>query len=427
MEKMTEKRQRVLLKAIDKATDYKIEGMSGVDALAKSAEEYNLNPSEVVRVCEGYNKGNAIAYLSTMGVEKRASAHELIDAKAVVAKIYKPIEKTASEITFKTKDYRADYFRKPMAKTASVATKKPFARRGRSPLAAEALYADMEKYAGERELVTRELRDDVAKQKRIVMSSLNKIAGICMEKSPRQLNKIAENLTIAHGSSAKFLINAVNGKNNRYPNHYLPTVEKKAHAIFLPNEPIYKLATELLEATNAYGHALEKKAADEDQIIGGMADLVDTVTDPSRIKTPYKGDAIDAETGMNKEYDIISKEIGSRENLYGLMTDRDFTAYSPLELKKTYNHLIEAYPGLAKNKMYLKAVMKKVMAQGGDMDIYELKDLGAAHKDMATTRKEETASRSDVQKRSADSPAPTTVKGNTTSINIGGDLLGLGG
>lgn len=394
MEKMSQNEQRKLLKALDKAADYTKAGMDPDSALTKVAEEYKLGAPMVERVCEAYNKANAVAYMKSAPEDKRAESYPIAKIANVMQNIFGIQEKAASEITFKKRDYTPTVtVERGLSKTASEKKQRVGTTPGTIAVLLERNMGYLEKLSSEakRRLDTltngvRECLDDITEEVRKIGYS------------QKNLRKTAQLLTDAFGEEkSHLLINAVNA-NIEDPARYMPCLGKKAHAVVLPDKPLYKKASELFEKRE-----LMKQA---DTTYDDIDDLKAHVTNVALKRNPLaqalmsvpKKDVsrpfMDPETGMTGEWDAYEKDLRARGMLYDMMlNDEELHSYSPMKVQQAYNELTETYPWLTSKKNVLRAILRKTMAQGGNMDIYELKDLltaeqlaGKARNDMTSAR-----------------------------------------
>ena len=80
-----------------------------------------------------------------------------------------------------------------------------------------------------------------------------------------------------------------------------------------------------------------------------------------------------------------------------MLNDPDVSSYSPLKVQDTYNDIVETFPELAKKRKIMRAVLRKSLAQGGNLDIYEIKDLIGANKDLTQQRALHSAGRKELK------------------------------
>ena len=385
MEKMSKTEQRKMLKALDKAADYTKDGMSPDQALTKVAKEYDFNAPRIERLCEAYNKANAVAYMKTASEEDRAENHPIANINNVISNIYGEQEKTASELVFKKRDYASIQYTESMGKTASEFVPK-------TNITKQSIGYALEAIQGQLERLTKHAEEKRVKAERKVTNGLNELTGE-IQKIPltrqgrKQLEKIAQYMVDAYGEErGHLLINAVNA-NIDDPDRYMDCMPKKAKAVVLPSEKIYKIASQLMDDRE---HMLEmqKMAADSievaDRAVGKVADnrLAAVLEDlPALLKAPSEPH-MDISTGMTGEWDAYAKDLKSRRMLYDMMLhDEEIKGYSPRKTQAAYNDIVETFPELAQKRQILRAMLRKSLAQGGNMDIYEIKDLITAGKE----------------------------------------------
>ena len=391
MEVMSKTDQRRLLKALDKAADLTKEGMGPDEALAKSAEEYQLTSPMVQRVVEAYNKANAVAYMKTAPESRRGDDYPVASLKKVASLIF-DFTKPEQPSTIVVRDFKkiaAERSGVPdLAKTAELRT-------GVDPkykpnVTAKTVERLITKLAHQAALIdARESRKEtelVEQSKRLLVDMADQTARMNKE----ELRKTASNLSNAFGeSSASAVINAVNAVNEN-PVTYLPEMPKTAHAVILPNIHFYKCAAQLLENRKKLVELHKSATANPYQI---MSDKLVGLHELAGASDPH----IDPTTGFSGEWDAYAKSLKSREMLYDLMlNDPDISAYSPGQVKHVFNNIMETFPELAQKKLITAAVMKKMLAQGGNLDIYEIKDLIGAGKELSNIRKTDVASRKDL-------------------------------
>ena len=392
MEKMSKTEQRKMLKALNKAADYTKDGMSPDQALTKVAKEYDFNAPRIERLCEAYNKANAVAYMKTASEEERAENHPIANINNVINSIYGDQEKTASELTFRKKDYSSAQYTAPMAKTASEHT-----NRG-TKVSRQSIGYSLEVMQGQLERLVKHAEERRVKAERKVTNGLNELTGR-IQRVPltrdgkKQLHKIAQTIVDAYGEEkGHLLVNAVNA-NIDDADRYMECLPKKAKAVVLPSDDIYKIAGELIESRD---HMLEmqKMAADSLDVASGavgsvsnntLARILDDL--PSLSKAPDEPH-MDVSTGMTGEWDAYAKDLKSRRMLYDMMLhDEEIKGYSPRKTQAAYNDIVETFPELAQKRQILRAMLRKSLAQGGNMDIYEIKDLITAGKEHLTKGK----------------------------------------
>ena len=392
MEVMSKTDQRRLLKALDKAADLTKEGMGPNEALAKSAEEYQLTSPMVQRVVEAYNKANAVAYMKTAPESRRGDDYPVASLKKVASLIF-DFTRPAQPSTIVVRDFKkiaAERSGVPeLAKTAELRT-------GVDPkykpnVTAKTVERLLMKLAHQASLIdARESRKEtelVERSKRLLVDMANQTARMNGE----ELRKTSSNLANAFGEeSAKAVINAVNAVSEN-PVTYLPEMPKTAKAVILPDKHFYKCAKQLLD--NREKLVGLHKSSDELNPYQIMSHKLMGLHELAGASDPH----IDPTTGFSGEWDAYAKSLKSREMLYDLMlNDPDISAYSPRQVKHVFNNIMQTFPELAQKKLITAAVMKKMLAQGGNLDIYEIKDLIGAGKELSNIRKTDVASRKDL-------------------------------
>ena len=391
MRKMSQPEQKKMLRALDKAADYTKEGMQPDDALTKVAEEYQLAAPMVERVCEAYNKANAVAYMKSAPENKRAEVYPIVKIANVMNNIYGIKEKKAEEISFKKKNYTpAIRIEKPMDKSASRETDKKL----HNPVSLPGLAVLLEQCRGTLQKMGAEADDARTKAEFRVRRDLDEVTEQVRKLVGRsQLKKTAQLIVDGFGEKeGHIVINAINA-NIDDPSRYLPSLEKKAQAVILPDTPLFNKVAELIEHRDMMKEA--QNAADERREVIGQAigQLIHNPLANRLFDVPTGGDTdsphIDATTGMTGEWDAYEKDLKSRRMLYDLMlNDDEIKSYSPLKVRDTYNDIVETFPELTKQRKIVRAILRKSLAQGGNMDIYEIKDLISAGKEKQQGAKE---------------------------------------
>jgi hypothetical protein len=386
MNKMSQPEQRKMLKALNKAADYTKDGMSPDEALTKVAKEHDLNGPKIERLCEAYNKANAVAYMKSAPSDKRAENYPIAKVANVIENIFGIQEKAAEEITFSKRNYAEEGFvpvEKPMDKAASE-------KERRSNISPQSIAASMEIMKGQLERLEKRANDNRMRAERDVKNALNDLTAEVQrvpstESGRKKLNKIAQIVVDAFGEEeGHIVINATNA-NIDDPTRYMPCLEKKAQAVVMPNDSMFNKVKDLLEK-RAHMLKMQKIAVDAEQManeqalaaavspkfnplirmVGDLPGLTGSPTDPH----------MDVATGMTGEWDAYAKDLKSRRLLYDMMlNDEEISAYSPRDVQRTYNDIVETFPELADKRKILRAILRKSLAQGGNMDIYEIKDL----------------------------------------------------
>ena len=416
MDVMPKKDQRRLLRALNDAADYTKDGLSPDEALAKSAKEHQLRSPMVQRVVEAYNKANAVAYMKSAPADSRADDYPVADLSKVATIIF-GIDDKQPELIIKEANYRELDRLAPMDKEAEAHTSTPH----KNKVTAETIAKGLEKLGSQGRAIINRTKSRLtrmeARSKRLLTSMAMDTAGL----DRRALEKTAHNLVNAFGEEAGHAIaDAVNAVGEN-PHKYIPKLEKSAKAVLLPDTSFYKAAKELLINKDRL-EGMRKEAADD---AGGLSflnnPLLNSVADLTTLTSDAKEPHLDSNTGMSGEWDAYTKDMDSRATLYDLMlNDPEISAYSPRKVRDTYNSVVETFPELAQKKSITAAILKKSLAQGGDLDIYEIKDLIGAGKDLTAINKADTTRRGELKENTRGSGGKSDKKegGSSKIIQI---------
>ena len=414
MEQMSQEGQRRMLKALDKAADYTQDGLSPDAAIIKVAQEFELEAPMIERVCEAYNKANAVAYMRSAPENERAGNYPLAKISSVMGAVYGVGDKQAEESDIKVKDYASAYAKstdpKRMEKTASAEV---FADRPPVVATPQAIRASAEKLLGQMHKLSARTKDNMVKATWNVQKGLEKIAEL-VEQVPatragkKRLEKISMTLSNALGESdAHMLVNAVNAI-SRDDARAIPTMPKTASAVVIGNDPICMKAVALMEERRKMVafQEMEKESAtivDPANVASMGAPLQDVLRLPGVLPEPADIH-MDITTGKTGEWDAYAKDLNSRRLLYDLMiNDPEISMYSPGKVQGMYNEVITTFPELAAREPILRAILRKGLAQGGAFDIYEIKDLLSAGKELSDTSKSQAEARKQTTEASSKS------------------------
>jgi len=421
MKKMSEARQRILLKGLDRSADYVKEGKSVDEAIAKVSIESNLTPPETVRLVECFNKANTVAFMKTASQEERSLDYQLASTNKVMQLLHKPISKSAVELQANKYSYFTN--KTPMQKVASVNTPRPTMH-----IDPDMIFKTASRSKLKLETKVRELRADIAYAEKTVSLSLDKMASLCHTlRTPKDLKKTASEIMACYGEQGRKLINATNASNSN-ADKYLPNDLPAITKISMTNDSdimqLAKQATEALDGLllNKYlKHKLTKEAADEEITLKEitpdkfMADLkehnpeeyvreLEGIKDNATylgqakeldkqwqqqikpgIDNNYKHDRdasssldmLDPYTGMvSGHWDAMMKAIKNKDRFMDLyINDSQLIKYPLEDVQRAYNGIVESMPELAKKQMWLKAALRKTLAQEGAVDLFEMKDM----------------------------------------------------
>ena len=423
MERMSKIEQRKMLKALDKAADYTKDGLSPDDAITKVAEEFQLSAPKIERLCEAYNKANAVAYMKTAPEDRRADNYPLAKIANVVNNIYGTVEKEASEIEFRKVNYAekalgkvAQGLRKTASEKKSDVTPDQLAR------LAEIHLGQLQKYASEMSREKTKAEYAVKTDLDVLVDRIRRVPAT--ESGRKELNKYAQDTVNAFGEKlGHVVINAINAELED-PGRYMPCLEKTAKAVVLGDDPYYKTLHRLVDNREKMVHFQKLAEEGTEDLANGIGLLNSSLMAlPSIMPTP-EDPHMDVNTGFTGEWDAYAKDLKSRRLLYDLMlNDDEIKSYSPRKVREVYNDVVETFPELAAKRKILRAIMRKSLAQGGNMDIYELKDLISASKEHSHGRSLDTIARGNLADsissgNSKNKVEQKEVKAPSTALNI---------
>jgi hypothetical protein len=267
-----------------------------------------------------------------------------------------------------------------------------------NPIHRKSVARSLDIIKGQMEKISKRVSDDKMKAERAVTNGIDAFTA-AISKVPantrvgkNELHKIAQNLADALGEeNAHIIINAANA-NGGDPVRYMECLPKRAHATILPSKPIYKIAKKLIDDRD---NMIEMQKAANDEVLDMFSPLSDTVGSLPALSSAPDKVHMDLSTGMTGEWDAYAKDLNSRRMLYDMMlNDEEISAYSPRKVQTAYNDIVETFPELSKQSKILRAILRKSLAQGGNMDIYEIKDLISAGKEKSSSDKEGVMGRS---------------------------------
>ncbi len=376
---MSKDNERKLLKALDKAATLSIGNSDPDDVLIKVATEYKLTPPELSRVVEAYNKAKSVAYLKKAAAEDRAGDFPLADMSRISSRIY-GMEKTEAELVIPMRNYASEYIAsESLDKVASVEVAIPTPRFRTAVRARESVWKEAMDHFDVQKNVKTILVNRVRETSNKRACELKKIAEHCEHFRPADLVKVARTLVNGYGDKhAGEVIDELNlnMKCNRLPKN----IEKTAHAVIFPcSEPYISLSkiaglTTKLDAAKKDLDWFEKVAEDEGPNILAKATsgINKILTDPDK---PRK-DNIDINTGMPTEWDNYLKELNAKRMLYNLYRfDPIIQSYPLSDVADTYNEVVTTTPGLADNKAWMRATLRRSLTQGKSIDPFEIKDM----------------------------------------------------
>ncbi len=439
-----------MLRGLDKSAEYVKSGDEPDLAIAKVAKESDLTPSETIRLVETFNKANTVAFMKTASSEDRSKDYTLATNPGVMKFLHNDIPKEASENILKSSyDY---YVKEPMTKVASSV--EPMIRRHQLTIAPESINKKASLLRDTYKKNVAIAREEIAKRKWSIDKNLRKMASMCIAtRVPKELKKMASDIVNSCGSEGNTVINAANAFNED-PNKYLPnTLEKRAFAISKPH-PIVKIAQEILinrsglvpldnllkqakhddyKANELYKQAgaYEDDPHGEDPGFGSsMTGLLKEIGEPKNVSN-WKMDSsdtlgsMDPSTGMvGGQWDAILKSIRNKDKFMRLYVDDEELNNYPLEkVQRTYNDIVGLMPQLATKNIWMRAALRKAMAQGGQLDAFELKDMLSTAESLTKKDKytaETNASLVDDDKKKTKDQGIQLPSINLPAINIGG-------
>jgi hypothetical protein len=410
MNKMDYSVQRKMLRVIDKATNDIAAGEDIASAIAKQAAEAQLTIPQTERVCEAYNKASAVAHMKTADEETRCGEYPLAKVAEVVSLMVKgkkdspeeTFSKEASEFfgNIKRRDDVADT--PVLTKTAADETPVPKTKQDIAETLEE-LAVVMDKFAVQLDLDKARINSKRAQAFKAVLREVDSISH-----DKNSLEKKASLLSNGYGIPvAEAIVSKINSARGYQT---LPVMDKTAHACIFPDEPFFNKIAEFLEAEEEYAHSKERQIIQKEA--DGVLDVADNYSNQvaDSMTIGHRGaPSVNISTGFGGTEDVLYRDLNSRKLLYEMLLDDDLKTYSPLKVKEHYNELVKSFPELMSSKNNVRSILRKTMAQGGALDVYEIKDLLEANSAINKATKDRAAARGalqDASKPSSSGAAP---------------------
>lgn len=428
MQTLSRAQENRIIEAAERVVDLVNQGATPNDAMFKIASEVKLTPEFVRRLTEVFNTSRMLAHFSTAPPEKRADAFPLVDAAAVIARMYPRIEKPAGDNRIRRTSGCAappSFVAPVMEKSADSAN--VFGKEtthGRAELSRVVHRANLLKAAAERELD--HLQTDAAYSRHQLRTHLTQAAD-CFWKIDRPSFAEVEAQVLAHyGALAKSAMTIVYDLCEGGSLGEKRAEGPAEHALFDENEPPYchirnalraaataaelsrkcaAAAQELREYTQALDHRLGVGQPNEnvrripfpfDDLLDKESAVVPSLTTGVLLGNQLSqlfddksdtGDRLERKIqhGFDPEYEASLRAARAKTLLNELMTtDPVISKYNNEDVVAAFNEISSMTPRVANQPALLRGLLARRL-ELGRIDPFEASQIVTAERGLKIT------------------------------------------
>jgi hypothetical protein len=364
--------------AVEQAIAATNQGLSPDDAIAKVAAEQQFGPELCARMVEAFNKSKSVAYLKHAAAADRPKAFPLADTAAVLARVYRPVEKVAA-----AQPPRQDFSTLDFASAGPVFEKAAADREETIPV--HSALARLEKFSSFCTKVGEYTRQETLRARHDFNEAVKEAAERMLPLSDGAFEKVAQLVINAHAQMGRQLMEVL-AEQTRKP---LAPLQKTASCAIFPAQQPYLSVARVFAAAQKFARAnyVEQALAKQAALGGNLfSSFIGAMAATAAGEAGKKPEARALDVIDPKVFNEI-KELEARETLTHLMLyDPDLKRYEMPQLVGAYNRAVAVAPDAFKTPGILKSMMVQDLESGGVKDPMTMRAEATMAKELAHAR-----------------------------------------